>query len=78
MIASDHDGRLDAAVRHQFVNLESEPGPLAVSEPADARRQSLEMYPLLSQADPARQAGIFRKQAQDQFVGRGDIRGLTR
>ena len=42
MIAADHDRRRDRALAHQLVDAQAEARAIAVAEPEDARRQSLE------------------------------------
>ena len=52
MIAADHDRRLDAALAHQLVDAQAEARALAVAEPQDPRRQSLERDALAREPDP--------------------------
>ena len=51
---------------------------LAVSEPADPRRQPLERHPLTGQLDPAVQALVVGELFQGGAVGGGDIGRVTR
>ena len=53
MIAADDDRRLDDAAPDQIVDRQAEARALAVAEPEDARRQSLERDALARQPDPA-------------------------
>ena len=58
VIAADDDRRRHAPLAHQLVEPQPEARPLAVAEPEDPRRQSLERDPLLRQADPAAQRRV--------------------
>src|SRR3712207_6298393 len=53
MIAADHDWCPDRASRHEVVEGEAGAVALAVPEPADPRRETLEGDPLPGTADPA-------------------------
>ena len=53
VVPSDHDRRLHLPLGDEAVEQQTRLGPLAVAEPADARRQSLERDALLRHADPA-------------------------
>ena len=64
MIAPHHDGRFDLALLHQIVDGHAEAGALAVSQPADARRQPLEFNALARQVYPALENLIVRKHFQ--------------
>src|ERR1019366_3113996 len=61
-----------------IVNRQSKPRALAVSQPADASRQSLKLDALASQFNPAAQAAILRKKFKHKIVGNRDIRSLAR
>ena len=69
VIAADDDRRRHAALADQLVEPQPEARALAVAEPADARRQSLERDPLLRQPDPS---------AQRRVAGEHLERGLRR
>ena len=73
MIATDDDRRFDFAAPHQFVHGDAKLGALAITEPADARRQSLEMNSLFRQLHPARQNFVFRKKLERERVGARDV-----
>ena len=45
VIAAEHDRRLHLAALHQLVEAQAGQVPLAVAEPADPRRQALEVRP---------------------------------
>src|SRR5271170_6153523 len=77
MIAPDDDGCGYFAVAHQFVHGYTELCALAVSEPADARGQALEMDPFLREFDPAAQAAVFGEEIEDQFVGAVNVFGIA-
>ena len=51
--------------------------PLAVAQPADARRQPLELDLLLRQAHPARQMLVLGEEFQDRCVGGVDVLGIA-
>ena len=49
---------------------QAEPGPLAVTEPADAGRQTLERDPFTGEVQPASQAFVVGELLEDGPVGR--------
>src|ERR1051326_9060056 len=53
MVTPDHDWRLDFAFLDQIIHGQAELRALAMTQPADARRQSLELDSLARQIDPA-------------------------
>src|SRR2546429_482615 len=61
MIASDHDRCFDFSALDEFIHGHAEFGAFAVTEPANSRRQTLEMDPLPGELHPARERLIFRK-----------------
>ena len=71
-------GALTAPVRDQLVEREAGLRPLAVAEPADARRQPLERHPLLRHADPAAQRRVVGEELQHGLVGAPDVRRVAR
>src|SRR5229473_5320815 len=73
MIASNDNRRLDLPTPHIVVYCQTKFGPLAVSQPANARRQALEMNSLLGQFHPARQNRVVRKHFQCQTIGGVDV-----
>ena len=77
MIAPHHDGRFDFAALYQVVDGHTEAGALAVSQPADARRQSLELDAFARQVYPALENLIVRKHFQHQIVGHGNVRRVA-
>ena len=78
MIAADDDGRFDLAATHVVVHRESELGALAITEPADARGQALEVDAVLRQAHPARENRIVGEEFERQAVRGADIFGRAR
>src|ERR1044071_4183770 len=69
MIAPDDDGRGQLAPLHEVVQRDAEAGTLALSEPADARGQSLKLDALARERDPLAQLSVLRKELQHQLVG---------
>ena len=69
MIAANHDRRLELAAAHQAVHRQAKLGPLAVAQPADARRQALEADAPAGQRQPAGQRLIVREEFGGQAVG---------
>src|ERR1700730_17732775 len=77
MIASNHNRRFDFAALHQFVHGNAELGAFAVSEPANARRQSLKLNSFTGELHPASERLIFRKEFEREFVGAGNVVGIA-
>ena len=73
MVAADDDGGLYRAAGHQFVEAQSGQVALAIPQPADARRETLEVDALLSHANPAPQVGVVGEQLQDRLIRHADI-----
>src|SRR5260370_20689663 len=73
MVAADHDRRLEPPLAHELVEAEPEARALAVAEPEDARRQSLERDALARQTYPARQRFVVSEHLQRRFVGDADV-----
>src|SRR6476620_11410894 len=59
---------------HQLVEREPRLRPLAVAEPADARRQALEWHALLGEGDPAGEGRVAGEELEDGAVGAQDVR----
>src|SRR5687768_14313666 len=78
MIASNDDRSLELSACHQVVECYAESRALTLSEPADARRQTLERDPLACHVDPTREMCIVREQLQHQLVGAMDVGGVAR
>ena len=62
MVAANHDRRRNFAGTHQLVHRQTQLRPLAVAQPADASRQTLEVNALASQLDPAFERFVSRKE----------------
>ncbi|OPZ72962.1 MAG: hypothetical protein BWY83_00375 [bacterium ADurb.Bin478] len=73
MIPADHQRRFNLAGGHQIVKELAHTAPLAISQPADARGQSLKRHLLLRSADPPVQRQIFRVGLEQGRVGRQNI-----
>src|SRR6266542_6003844 len=78
VVASHHHRRLELAELHEAIDRQAELGALAVTQPADARGQSLEADALLRQFDPAAQAEILGKHLQHQLVAHGNVARCAR
>jgi len=78
MVAPNHDRRFDFPFLHQIVDRQAELRPLAIPQPADARRQALELDALARQIDPAPQNTVLGKQFQNQLIGHMNVRSLAR
>ena len=61
MITADHDRRFDFTPFHEFAYGNAKLSALAVTEPANPRRQPLILNSLLSELHPARQRLVFWK-----------------
>ena len=78
VIAADDDRRRDTTLAHQLVEPQPEARALAVAEPEDARRQSLERDALLRQPDPAAQRRVVGEHLERGLVGGGDVGRIAR
>ncbi len=78
MIAAEDDRRLHIAALHQVVEPHAGQVPLAISEPADAGRQALEMDLLPGHADPAGKRLVLREEIEYRRVGSGDVGRVAR
>src|SRR5712691_10031654 len=67
----------DLAPRHKIVDALAELGPLAVAQPADARRQALVRHALARETDPARERAVFGKELEHEAIRPGDVRRVT-
>jgi hypothetical protein len=76
VVPADDDGSLHLALAHERV--EREPDALAVSvpEPADARREPLELHPLLGHREPRLEVGVVLHELADARVGHADVLGV--
>src|SRR5437016_3582678 len=73
MVPANDDGRLQLAAADHVVELQAHLDALAVAEPADARRQALELYLLARQANPARQRFVAGKGGEHGLIGAIDV-----
>ena len=73
MIARDHDGTAELARCHHPIDNLPEAGPLAISQPADAGRESLPGHVFLREADPPSERLILREFAEDNTVRLPDV-----
>src|SRR5260370_41532126 len=78
MVSADDDRRLDGATSDELVEAQAGAGTLAVAEPADARRQPLELHLLARRSDPAHKGSVIGELLDDGAVGDGDVLGVTR
>src|SRR5882724_11644961 len=78
MIATDRDGRFQIAAPHQLVDSFAHLGAFAVTEPADSRRQTLELHPVTRQTQPAIQRLVFRKKFEREIVGFANVIRIAR
>ena len=63
-------GALQRAVGDHVVEAQSQPVALAVAEPADPRRQALEVHPFAGHPDPAAERLVVRELGEHRLVGR--------
>src|ERR1700746_425780 len=78
MVAPDHDRCFDLSFPHQLVHRQPELRPLAITQPADARRQALKLDSLASQVNPSTQNAILREKLKHQIIGDSNVRRLAR
>src|SRR2546429_2046485 len=78
MVASHHNGGLQLAALYHLIDGQPELGALAISQPADTRRQSLELDSFARQIDPPAQDLVLRKHLQHQVIGDSDVAGVAR
>ncbi len=78
MIPADHHRRCQFSLRHHLVESEAQPVPLAEADPADARRQALELDTLARHVEPVMQMRVVGDQLLHLGVGAIDILRLAR
>src|SRR6185369_12949664 len=78
MIAPDRDRRFKVAALHEIVDRLAHLSTLTVTEPADARRQSLEVNAIARQTQPAIQRAIVGKHLEGEIVGLAYVFCLAR
>src|SRR2546426_3301346 len=76
MTAPDPNGSRGLGFAHQLVEGQRRFVAFAVAQPADTRRQPLEMYFLAGQRDPTFQRRILREEFENSLVGAIDIFGI--
>src|SRR5436309_627437 len=69
MVAADYDRRLHLAARHHLVESQAQPMAIAETDPANTRRQALELDARLRHVEPVVQMLVVRHQLPDAFVG---------
>src|SRR5438132_1409201 len=78
MVPADYDWGFDFSLFYQVIHRQPELRPLAVAQPADARRQPLKFDSFSCQVNPASQNAVVWKQLQHQVVGYRDIGRIAR
>ena len=78
VVAADHDGRLELALRHHLVEREAQPVAILHAHPADARRQALEGDAAARHVEPVVQVRVVRQQLLHLRVGAVDVLGIAR
>ena len=77
MIATDDDRRLQLAALHHFIERQPQPVAIAKADPADPRRQPLELDLRLRHVEPVVKMLVVRHQLLDLGVGAEDIPGIS-
>ena len=77
MIASNHNRPLQFLPLDKIIYGRSKFGPFGIAQPANSRRQALELNPLFREFQPARQGVILWKQLQGELIGPGNVFGIT-
>ena len=78
MIAPDHNGRLQLACAHHFVEGQPRLVPLSQPDPANPRRQPLKRDAVLRHVQPLMQVGVVGKKLLHLGIGAVDILGIAR
>src|SRR5436189_1171355 len=78
MIATDNNRCLQLAARHHLVECEAKPVTIAKADPADPRRQSLELDPCSRHVEPIVEMLVVRHQLLHLGVGAVDILRISR
>src|SRR5438552_2249065 len=73
MIAADDDGRFDLATLNQIIHGDAKLSAIAIAQPANARRQTLEMDSLLCQFQPARKSLVLWKKFERKLISPRDV-----
>ena len=77
MIATDGDGRAPAGA-DQLVDRKTGTGAVAVAEPANPRRETLELDATGRQLEPATKEPVVREQLEELAIDGLDVGGLPR
>src|SRR5689334_23440128 len=78
MIAANRDRRFQIAAPDEIVNRFAHLRAFAVTEPADARRQSLKVNAIARQTQPAIQRAIVGKQLEREVVSLANVFRVAR
>src|SRR5438309_4470653 len=78
MITSDDDRRFDRTGLHQMIDPFAKHRALAVSEPTDPSRQSLETHLLACQTNPAAENLVFGKKLQNKIIRELNVTRISR
>src|SRR5262249_49639358 len=77
VVAADHDRRLDAAFAHELVDAQAEAGAIAIAEPENSRRQTLEGDALARQANPAHQRLVPSEHFERGLIRDANVVGIA-
>src|SRR5437764_12447761 len=77
MVAANHHRSFDLPLPHQIIDGQAKLGTLTITQPADARWESLKFYALAGEIDPAFKNAVLGKEFQHQIVCNGDVSGIT-
>ncbi len=78
MVTPNRDWRFQIAAAHEFIDGFTHLGALAVTQPADARRQSLELHPIARKPQPAIQSFVLGKKFERQIISLANVFGFAR
>src|SRR5581483_12304589 len=78
MIAANDDRGRNLAFGHEIIHSDAELCAIALPEPANSRRQTLELNALSRQGEPTLEMRILWKQLQRQRIGAIDVFGIAR
>src|SRR5438045_8664690 len=77
MVAANHHRGFDLPLPHQVIDSQTKLSTLTITQPADARRESLKFYALAGEVDPTFKNLVLGKEFQNQIVCNGDISGIA-
>src|SRR5205814_8922015 len=77
VISADADRRFERAFCDEVIGPLAKRGALAIAEPADPRRESLEGHPISCKPDPPRERAVLREELEPEVVGAMDVRGIA-